>query len=88
MLDPTERKVLAASAFVAGCLLLLPRQWASAGIAFALFIGLLAWHLARSKKETGAAPPAAPPPAAEAVVAGVADDAPAPEEPPAAAAGG
>lgn len=85
MLDPTERKALAASAFVAGCLLLLPRQWVSAGLAFALSIALLAWHLTRSKKEGGAAPPAPPPPAADAAEAG---EAAAPDEPPAAPAGG
>jgi membrane protein implicated in regulation of membrane protease activity len=57
MLDATERRVLSACAFTAGCLLLLPRQWVSAGVAFALALGIFVWHVARSRKESERAEP-------------------------------
>lgn len=52
-LDASERRTLAACAMVAGCVLLLPRQWPAAGMAFALAIALLLWDHARSRREGG-----------------------------------
>lgn len=52
-LDASERRTLAACAMVAGCVLLLPRQWPAAAMAFALAIALLFWDRARSKREGG-----------------------------------
>ncbi|WP_437590509.1 hypothetical protein [Sorangium sp. So ce1000] len=45
MPDAEERLALASCAFVAGCLLLAPREWISAGLAFALAAALFGWHL-------------------------------------------
>ncbi|WP_437928189.1 hypothetical protein WMF37_02780 [Sorangium sp. So ce291] len=45
MPDAEERLTLATCAFVAGCLLLAPREWVSAGIALAIAAALFAWHL-------------------------------------------
>ncbi|WP_437335682.1 hypothetical protein [Sorangium sp. So ce394] len=44
MPDAEERLALAACAFLAGCLLLAPREWVSAGLALALAAALFAWH--------------------------------------------
>lgn len=57
MPDAKERMALVLCAFVAACILLAPRQWVSAGIAFAISVVLLAWHLLRLRAE---APPKAP----------------------------
>jgi len=56
MPDATERKVLASSAFVAGCLLLAPGQHAAAGVAMSLAAVLFAWHLMRSREEDRGGP--------------------------------
>ncbi|XYH98885.1 hypothetical protein ACMHYB_03735 [Sorangium sp. So ce1128] len=56
MPDAEERLALATCAFVAGCILLAPREWVSAGIALAIAAALFAWHLRlRARK-----PPAGP----------------------------
>ncbi|WP_437317751.1 hypothetical protein [Sorangium sp. So ce385] len=44
MPDAEERLALAACAFLAGCILLAPREWVSAGLALALAAVLFAWH--------------------------------------------
>ncbi|WP_437938513.1 hypothetical protein [Sorangium sp. So ce341] len=44
MPDAEERLALAACAFLAGCILLAPREWVSAGLALALAAALFAWH--------------------------------------------
>ncbi|HTN90019.1 MAG TPA: hypothetical protein VL242_40375 [Sorangium sp.] len=54
MPDAEERLALATCAFVAGCILLAPREWVSAGIAIAIAAALFAWHLrlrARTSRE-------------------------------------
>lgn len=66
MPDAKERLSLVTCAFVAGCILLAPRQWASAGIAFALSLVLLVWHLVRVRAETPRGPSTARPVAADA----------------------
>ncbi|WP_437279363.1 hypothetical protein WME90_02050 [Sorangium sp. So ce375] len=43
--DAEERLALASCAFVAGCILLAPREWISAGLALALAAALFGWHL-------------------------------------------
>ncbi|WP_437508508.1 hypothetical protein [Sorangium sp. So ce1099] len=45
MPDAEERLTLATCAFVAGCILLAPREWVSAGISLAIAVALFAWHL-------------------------------------------
>ncbi|WP_437485949.1 hypothetical protein WME75_02250 [Sorangium sp. So ce1014] len=45
MPDAEERLALAACASLAGCMLLAPREWVSAGLALALAAALFAWHL-------------------------------------------
>lgn len=58
MPDAEERLALAACAFLAGCMLLAPREWVSAGLALALAAALLAWHLrlrARAQRRAPAA---------------------------------
>lgn len=52
MLDATERKTLAASAFVAGCLLAGPKQFVAAGTSWVLAALLFAWHLLLARKES------------------------------------
>ncbi|WP_438041463.1 hypothetical protein [Sorangium sp. So ce128] len=42
-----ERLALASCAFVAGCILLAPREWISAGLSLALAAALFGWHLRR-----------------------------------------
>ncbi|XXT20523.1 hypothetical protein WME94_02995 [Sorangium sp. So ce429] len=56
MPDAEERLTLATCAFVAGCILLAPREWVSAGIAVTSAAALFAWHL-RLRART---PPAGP----------------------------
>ncbi|WP_437734668.1 hypothetical protein [Sorangium sp. So ce1335] len=64
MPDAQERLTLATCAFVAGCILLAPREWVSAGLALTLAAALFAWHLRlRSKaspKSSAAGPAGAP----------------------------
>ncbi|WP_437756555.1 hypothetical protein [Sorangium sp. So ce1389] len=57
MPDAEERLALATCAFVAGCILLAPREWVSAGIALAIAAALFAWHL-RLRARTSPARPA------------------------------
>ncbi|WP_437906751.1 hypothetical protein WME95_01900 [Sorangium sp. So ce327] len=45
--DAEERLALASCAFVAGCILLAPREWISAGLSLALAAALFGWHLRR-----------------------------------------
>ncbi|AGP33503.1 hypothetical protein [Sorangium cellulosum] len=75
MPDAEERLALAACAFLAGCLLLAPREWVSAGLALALAAALFAWH---SRLRAGArrGGPAAATAAACAPVASAASAAP------------
>ncbi|WP_438017912.1 hypothetical protein WMF18_01970 [Sorangium sp. So ce315] len=56
MPDAEERLTLATCALVAGCILLAPREWISAGIALTLAAALFAWHL----RLRGKAPPKSP----------------------------
>ncbi|WP_438026839.1 hypothetical protein [Sorangium sp. So ce233] len=45
MPDAEERLTLATCAFVAGCILLAPREWVSAGLALTIAAALFVWHL-------------------------------------------
>ncbi|WP_437781295.1 hypothetical protein [Sorangium sp. So ce1097] len=56
MPDAEERLTLATCALVAGCILLAPREWISAGLALTLAAALFAWHL----RLRGKAPPKGP----------------------------
>ncbi|MGK3997401.1 hypothetical protein [Sorangium sp. So ce1024] len=56
MPDAEERLTLATCALVAGCILLAPREWISAGIALTLAAALFVWHL----RLRGPAPPKSP----------------------------
>ncbi|AUX39227.1 uncharacterized protein SOCE26_006110 [Sorangium cellulosum] len=60
MPDAEERLTLAICAFVAGCILLAPREWVSAGLAIALSLALLAWHVVRQRAGTPPTHPAPP----------------------------
>ncbi|WP_437600351.1 hypothetical protein [Sorangium sp. So ce590] len=61
MPDAEERLALAACAFLAGCMLLAPREWVSAGLALALAAALFAWHLRlRARAQRGAPAAGAP----------------------------
>ncbi|WP_437677386.1 hypothetical protein [Sorangium sp. So ce131] len=60
MPDAEERLTLAICAFVAGCILLAPREWVSAGLAIALSLALLAWHVVRLRAEAAPGRPAPP----------------------------
>ena len=51
MLDATERKVLAACAFVAALLCAFPRDFVSAGIATSMAVILYGYHLYASRTE-------------------------------------
>ncbi|WP_050429609.1 hypothetical protein [Chondromyces crocatus] len=55
-LDASERRALIGSALSASTLLLLPRQWVSAGMAAALTVALYVWHQVRTSKEEAASP--------------------------------
>lgn len=50
-LDATERKTLVGVFFLAGCLLLAPKQWAAAGMLIVPSIVMFVWHVRRSKHE-------------------------------------
>jgi len=50
-LDATERKTLVGVFFLAGCLLLAPKQWVSAGALIALGVGMFVMHVRRSRRE-------------------------------------
>ncbi|WP_437577878.1 hypothetical protein [Sorangium sp. So ce887] len=64
MPDAEERLALAACASLAGCMLLAPREWVSAGLALALAAALFAWHLRlRARAQRGV--PAAGSPGAQ-----------------------
>lgn len=53
---PEERRALAACAFAAGCILLMPGELAGAAIAFVLAAALGVWHWRRSKRERAREP--------------------------------
>lgn len=58
MPDAEERLTLATCALVAGCILLAPREWISAGIALTLAAALFTWHLRLRGKASPKSPAA------------------------------